>query len=249
AKVLLVVRQEPDGIRRYCHVGTGNYNPKTAHLYEDLGLFSSDVDLGHDLTDLFNHLTGYSHQGEYRRLLVAPTHMRDALVERIGAQAALGASGRIVMKMNSLVDTAMIDALYGASAAGVPTDLVVRGICCLRPGLPGLSESIRVRSIVGEFLEHSRVYRFGTDPVEAEYLIGSADLMPRNLDRRVEAIVPVDDPRLRARLAAVLDTNLADDTLAWELASDGTWSRLDCRAGNNTQRALRELAVARARVT
>jgi polyphosphate kinase len=246
AKVLLVVRQEPDGIRRYCHVGTGNYNPKTAHLYEDVGLFSADDDLGHDLTDLFNHLTGYSHQGEYRKLLVAPTHLRDALIDRIGAQAELGPAGRIVMKMNSLVDTAMIDALYGASSVGVPIDLVVRGICCLRPGIEGLSETIHVRSIVGEFLEHSRIYRFGADPFEAEYLIGSADLMPRNLDRRVEALVPVDDHRLRARLADVLDLDLHEQTAAWVLASDGSWSRLD--AANDPQLAQRELAVARARV-
>ncbi len=249
AKVLLVVRQEPDGIRRYCHVGTGNYNPKTAHLYEDIGLFSSDEDLGHDLTDLFNHLTGYSHQGEYRKLLVAPTHLRAALTERIAAQAALGADGRIVMKMNSLVDTALIDTFYAASQAGVPIDLVVRGISCLRPGVPGLSDTIRVRSIVGEFLEHSRVYRFGADPDAAEYLIGSADLMPRNLDRRVEALVPVDDHRLRARLAEVLDVSLADDVLAWELAPDGTWNRVPERKGVNAQRRLRELATARARVS
>jgi polyphosphate kinase len=249
AKVLLVVRQEPDGIRRYCHVGTGNYNPKTAHLYEDVGLFSADPDLGHDLTDLFNHLTGYSHQGEYRRLLVAPTHLRAALGERIAAQAALGPEGRIVMKMNSLVDTAMIDTLYAASRAGVPIDLVVRGISCLRPGVPGLSDTIRVRSIVGEFLEHSRIYRFGADPADAEYLIGSADLMPRNLDRRVEALVPVDDHRLRARLAEALEVSLADDVLAWELAADGSWSRIPERRGVNTQRRLRELATARARIS
>jgi polyphosphate kinase len=247
AKVLLVVRQEPQGIRRYCHVGTGNYNPKTAHLYEDIGLFSADPDLGHDLTDLFNHLTGYSYQSEYRRLLVAPTHLRGAITERIESQARLGAQGRIVMKMNSLVDTGMINALYAASRAGVPIDLVVRGICCLRPGVPGLSESIRVRSIVGEFLEHSRIYRFGADPVDAEYLIGSADLMPRNLDRRVEAIVPVVEPKLRARLAEVLEIALDDDVLAWELAADGTWSRVDGEDGVDTQQRLRDLAVARAR--
>jgi polyphosphate kinase len=153
------------------------------------------------------------------------------------------------MKMNSLVDTGLIDALYEASAAGVPVDLVVRGICCLRPGLPGLSEHVRVRSIVGEFLEHSRIYRFGSDPATAEYLIGSADLMPRNLDRRVEAVVPVDDARLRARLAEALDATLADDQLAWELASDGTWRRVAGSDGVNTQQRLRELAVARARIS
>ena len=226
AKVLLVVRQEADGIRRYCHVGTGNYNPKTAHLYEDLGLLSADPDLGADLTDLFNHLTGYSHQGTYRKLLVAPSHLRRELADRIEQQAELGAAGRITLKMNSLVDPALIDMLYDASQRGTEIDLVVRGICCLRPQVPGLSDNIRVRSIVGRFLEHSRVYRFGADPETAEYLIGSADLMPRNLDHRVEALVPVTDPRLRARLAEMLELDLADDTLAWELAADGTWQKI-----------------------
>jgi polyphosphate kinase len=246
AKVLLVVRQEADGIRRYCHVGTGNYNPKTANTYEDLGLLSADPDLGADLTDLFNHLTGYSHQVFYRRLLVAPSHVRPALLERIEREAAKGPAGRITMKMNALVDPGMIEALYAASRRGVPIDLMVRGICCLRPQVPGVSETIRVRSIVGRFLEHSRVYRFGADPAEAEYLIGSADLMPRNLDRRVEALAPVDDPRLRARLAEVLDANLADDTLSWELGADATWRKVPTVAGESTQRRLQELALARA---
>jgi polyphosphate kinase len=246
AKVLLVVRQEADGIRRYCHVGTGNYNPKTAHLYEDLGLLSADPELGADLTDLFNHLTGYSHQGNYRKLLVAPSHLRHELVERIERQAELGPAGLITLKMNSLVDPALIDTLYDASQRGVQIDLVVRGICCLRPQVPGLSDTIRVRSIVGRFLEHSRLYRFGADPEAAEYLIGSADLMPRNLDHRVEALVPVATPRLRARLAQMLELDLADDTLAWELASDGTWYKVPTTRGVSTHRALQELALARA---
>ncbi len=246
AKVMLVVRQEADGIRRYCHVGTGNYNPKTADLYEDLGLLSADPDLGADLTDLFNHLTGYSHQGTYRKLLVAPAHLRRGIAERIELQAALGTAGRITMKMNSLVDPALIDTLYDASQQGTDVDLVVRGICCLRPQVPGLSDNIRVRSIVGRFLEHSRVYRFGADPETAEYLIGSADLMPRNLDHRVESLTPVTDPRLRARLAEMLDLNLADDVLAWELGADGTWTKVPTRVGISTHRALEELAVARA---
>ncbi len=249
AKVMLVVRQEADGIRRYCHVGTGNYNPKTADLYEDLGLLSADPDLGADLTDLFNHLTGYSHQGTYRKLLVAPAHLRHAVADRIERQAALGAAGRITMKMNSLVDPALIDTLYDASQQGTEVDLVVRGICCLRPQVPGLSDNIRVRSIVGRFLEHSRVYRFGADPETAEYLIGSADLMPRNLDHRVEALTPVTDPRLRARLAEMLDLNLADDVLAWELGADGTWTKVPMTVGISTHRALQELAVARAHGT
>ena len=249
AKVLLVVRQEPDGIRRYCHVGTGNYNPKTAHLYEDLGLLSADPELGADLTDLFNHLTGYSHQGTYRKLLVAPSHLRRALADRIEHQAELGTDGRITMKMNSLVDPALIDALYDASQRGTRIDLIVRGICCLRPQVTGLSENIRVRSILGRFLEHSRVYSFGADPETAEYLIGSADLMPRNLDHRVEALVPVTDPRLRARLTEMLDLDLADDTLAWELTADGTWHKLPTTTGVSTHRVLQELAVGRARTS
>jgi polyphosphate kinase len=246
AKVLLVVRQESDGIRRYCHVGTGNYNPKTSHLYEDLGLLSADPELGADLTDLFNHLTGYSHQGVYRKLLVAPSHLRRELADRIEQQAELGTEGRITLKMNSLVDPALIDMLYDASQRGVEIDLIVRGICCLRPQVPGLSENIRVRSILGRFLEHSRVYRFGGDPETAEYLIGSADLMPRNLDHRVEALVPVTDPRLHARLAQMLELNLADDTLSWDLAADGTWRKIPTVTGISTHRALQELAVARA---
>ncbi len=246
AKVLLVVRQEPDGIRRYCHVGTGNYNPKTAELYEDLGLLSADPELGADLTDLFNHLTGYSHQGAYRKLLVAPAHLRHTIADRIEHEAELGAAGRITMKMNSLVDPALIDALYDASQRGAEIDLVVRGICCLRPQVPGLSDNIRVRSLIGRFLEHSRVYRFGRDPGTAEYLIGSADLMPRNLDHRVEALVPVTDHRLRARLSEMLELDLADDVLAWELAADGTWHKIATTAAVSTHHALQELAIARA---
>ncbi|MGH9050249.1 MAG: polyphosphate kinase 1 [Acidimicrobiia bacterium] len=249
AKILLVVRQEIDGIRRYCHVGTGNYNPKTAMLYEDVGILSSDPDLGADLSELFNFLTGYSRQGEYRKLLVAPLTLRPAMVERIRREADKGSEGRITLKMNSLVDPALIDALYDASRRGTAIDLIVRGICCLRPGVPGMSESIRVRSILGRFLEHSRVYRFGADPVTAEYLIGSADLMPRNLDGRVEALAPVTEPRLRARLAEMLEINLADDVLAWELGSDATWHRVPTVEGVDTHHRLRELAVARALTT
>jgi polyphosphate kinase len=248
AKVLLVVRQESDGIRRYCHVGTGNYNPKTAGLYEDVGLMSADPALGADLTDLFNHLTGYSHQGVYQRLLVAPTHLRRRLTELVEREAAKGTEGRITLKMNSLVDRALIDALYDASQQGVQIDLVVRGICCLRPQVAGLSENIRVRSLIGRFLEHSRVYRFGADPETADYVIGSADIMPRNLDHRVEALVPVNDPRLKARLAQVLEFDLADDVLAWDLDGDGTWHKVPMVLGRNTHRALQELAFARASV-
>jgi polyphosphate kinase len=246
AKILLVVRQEADGIRRYCHVGTGNYNPKTATQYEDVGILSADPDLGADLSELFNHLTGYSLPGEYRRLLVAPMHLRDALRNLIRREAREG--GRITMKMNSLVDTEMIDELYAASQAGATVDLVVRGICCLRAGVPGLSERITVRSIVGRYLEHSRIFRFGPpDADDVEYVLGSADLMPRNLDRRVEAMLRVVDPRLRARLDEILETNFADDTLSWSLQPDDTWAKVATDAGISCQMALQELASQRAR--
>jgi polyphosphate kinase len=244
-KVLLVVRDEHTGVRRYCHVGTGNYNAVTANLYEDIGLLTADPDIGADLTELFNSLTGYSRPQRYRRLIVAPHDLRDAILERIATQAALGPEGRIVMKMNALVDPVAIDALYAASAAGTRVDLLIRGICCLRPGVPGLSEHIRVRSLVGRFLEHSRIYGFGPDPEDAEYLIGSADLMPRNLDRRVEALVPVRAPALRRRLAEIIATELADDRQVWELDGDGAWHRVPTTAGIDAHRVLMDRAVAR----
>ena len=224
AKVCLVVRREGAGIRRYTHAGTGNYNPSTARLYEDLGLLTTDPDLGADVADLFNQLTGYSRQQDYRRLLVAPTTLRPKLLELIREEATAG-DGTIVLKMNSLVDTETIDALYDASAAGARIDLIVRGICCLRPGVPGLSERISVRSIVGRFLEHSRVFRFGSESRGFRHYIGSADLMPRNLDRRVEATIPVLDPALQGRLDRILEVGLSDDVLAWELGPDGTWMK------------------------
>ncbi len=244
AKILLVVRQDPDGIRRYCHVGTGNYNPKTAEIYEDLGVLSVDAELGEDITELFNHLTGYSRPRDYQKLLVAPMHLRDELLALIAGQAHPG--GMITMKMNALVDPEIIDELYAASAAGARIDLVVRGICCLRAEVPGLSDRITVRSIVGRYLEHSRIYRFG-DPErdETEYVIGSADMMPRNLDRRVETMLRVSDRRLRARLDEILELNLADDVLAWSLEPDGTWVKVPTRNGVDTQVALQSLAVAR----
>ncbi|MGY6500434.1 MAG: RNA degradosome polyphosphate kinase [Acidimicrobiales bacterium] len=251
-KTALVVRNETDRIRRYCHVGTGNYNPKTARIYEDLGLLSADDELGADLTQLFNFLTGYAREVQYRRLLVAPHALRSRIVELIRGEAEAGPDrGRIRMKMNSLVDARMIDELYAASQAGVPIDLVVRGICCLRPGVPGLSETIRVRSIVGRYLEHSRIYHFanGTGPGEPAYFIGSADLMPRNLDRRIEALVGVGDPRLQARLDQVLEVNLADDQQTWLLDGDGTWGRTKGPEGINTHLVMQELAIGRSRRT
>ena len=246
-KTCLVVRDEPDGIRRYCHVGTGNYNSRTARIYEDVGLLSSDPALGADLSDLFNFLTGYSRLVRYRKLLVAPITLRDAILELIRRQRiAPDGTGRIVMKMNSLVDQVVIDALYDASRAGVEIDLIVRGICCLRPGVPGLSQNIRVRSIVGRYLEHSRIFAFGPRD-DREYYIGSADLMPRNLDRRVEAVVPVENPELQARLQEVLDINLADDTLAWELGADGAWRKTTGDGEVGTHESLQRRATERAR--
>ena len=245
AKICLVVRREGSGVRRYGHIGTGNYNPSTARLYEDVGLLTADRQLGSDLTDLFNLLTGYSRQREYGKLLVAPVSLRPRLVELIAEQADQP-DGRIVLKMNSLVDPDIIDALYAASQAGVRVDLLIRGICCLRPGVPGLSGSIRVRSLVGRFLEHSRIFRFGTHE-SARYYIGSADLMPRNLDRRVEAVAPVSDPALRARLDQILETSFADDVLAWELDASGSWHKVSTERGVDAQEALMSLAAERGR--
>jgi polyphosphate kinase len=245
AKTCLVVRREDGGIRRYAHIGTGNYNPTTARLYEDLGLLTTDPDLGADITDLFNLLTGYSRQREYRKLLVAPVTMRPALQALI-AREANEDDGSIVLKMNSLVDADIIDALYEASQAGTRIELLIRGVCCLRPGVPGLSETVRARSIVGRFLEHSRIYRFGSEARGFDYLIGSADMMPRNLDRRVEALTPVQDPSLRARIDQILDVELSDDELAWELDPDGLWHRVRGSRGIDAHRTLQELAVQRA---
>jgi polyphosphate kinase len=243
-KVCLVVRREGSRIRRYAHVGTGNYNEVTATLYEDLGLLTADPDLGADLTDLFNLLTGYSRQREYRRVLVSPLTLRARVAELIRREAR-EPDGTIVLKMNSLVDPAMIDALYEASKAGTDVRLIVRGICCLRPGVPRLSDRIHVRSIVGRYLEHSRIFRFGSAERGFDHYIGSADLMPRNLDRRVEAAVPVVDPQLRARLDEILEANLADDELAWELDANGVWHKVDRRIGVSTQRRLQEIAARR----
>ena len=228
-KTAMVVRAEPDGVRRYCHVGTGNYNSKTARLYEDIGIVTADPGVGLELTHLFNLLTGYGRDIAYDRLLVAPDSMRGPLEEMIDNEAALGqGKGRIVAKMNSLVDASVIDRLYMASQAGVEIDLIVRGICCLRAGVPGLSENIRVRSLVGRYLEHSRIYYFANGASEGipRYYIGSADLMPRNLDRRVEALIRVDDPESQDRLWEVLEVNLQDTALAWELTEDDTYRRI-----------------------
>jgi polyphosphate kinase len=227
-KLALVVREEASGLRRYCHLGTGNYNPKTARLYEDIGLLTADEDVGADLTDLFNHLTGYSRQSSYRRLLVAPHSLRSGLVERIEREMAHAEAGResgIKIKVNSLVDEVVIDALYRASLAGTPVDLCVRGICALRPGVPDLSPTITVRSILGRFLEHSRVFVFANGGAP-EVWIGSADLMHRNLDRRVETLVQVTDRGHVADLVKLMDMATSDEAPAWQLDGDGEWTRV-----------------------
>jgi polyphosphate kinase len=227
-KAALVVRQEKNTLRRYVHLGTGNYNPVTARIYTDLGFFTSDPDFGADVSDLFNFLTGFSRQSRYRKLLVAPVSIRKALVEMIRREVEHHRAGRpagIIAKCNSLTDTDMIEELYSASRAGVPIDLVVRGICCLKPGLPGRSETIRVGSIVGRFLEHSRVYRF-INGGQDEIFLGSADIMNRNLDRRVEVLFPIEDERLKERIRVeVLEMGLADNTKMRWLQSDGTHLR------------------------
>ncbi|MBD2088414.1 polyphosphate kinase 1 [Microcoleus sp. FACHB-1515] len=226
-KIILIVRQEGEELRRYVHIGTGNYNPKTAQLYTDLGIISCRDDLGADLTDLFNHLTGYTRQDSYRKLLVAPVNLRDrmiAMLRREADQHVKTGSGYVIAKMNALVDPLIIKTLYETSQAGVKIDLIVRGICCLKPGIKGVSENIRVISIIGRFLEHSRIFYFHNGGAE-EFYIGSADWMPRNLDRRVEAITPIEDPTVAQRLKEILDVMLADNRHAWELQPDGSYKQ------------------------
>jgi polyphosphate kinase len=243
-KIALVMRREGDRIVRYAHIGTGNYNENTARIYEDVGVFTADPDLGSDLSDLFNYLTGYSRQTRYRSLAVSPDGIRDRIVGLIEDEAARS-DGHITMKMNSLVDEGIIEALYRASQAGTRIDLCVRGICGLVPGVPGLSENIKVRSIVGRYLEHSRIYRFGARGRERHYLYGSADMMPRNLDRRVEALAPVKDPDLQFRMDEIFDVVFADDTLAWELRPNRNWVRVEGEGNVDTHEALQELALVR----
>ncbi|WP_221933775.1 RNA degradosome polyphosphate kinase [Aeromicrobium piscarium] len=226
-KLALVIRDEPDGLRRYAHIGTGNYNPKTARQYEDLGLLTSDAGVTHDLTELFNNLSGFAQNTDYDTLLVAPHDVRAGLLGRIGresAHARAGREGTIRIKVNALVDEEMIDALYEASRAGVRIDLIVRGICALRPGVPGLSENIRVHSVLGRFLEHSRVFWFAGGG-EPEVWIGSADLMHRNLDRRVEVLVRVPSQQHVDQLSELLATMASPETMSWHLDSEGAWTR------------------------
>jgi len=249
-KLVLVVREEADGeLRRYCHIGTGNYHPKTARLYEDFGLLTADRTVGEDVTDLFNHLTAYSQESAYRRLLVAPEHLRPGLVAQINEQADRARGGdpaRIRMKCNAITDEAIIDSLYRASQAGVPIDLWIRGICSLRPGLPGVSETIRVRSVLGRFLEHSRVYEFGTTEEgtpSGNIWLGSADLMHRNLDRRVESLVRVTDPAQRAELSGLIDLAMDEGTASWWLGADGAWTRHHLDASGAPLRDLQQQLI------
>jgi polyphosphate kinase len=249
-KAILVARREGDRVREYVHIGTGNYHPKTARLYTDFGLFTADPEIGADVAEMFNFLTGYGRPAEYRKVLVSPTTMRDRIVEEIALTVAAheaGEEARITLKMNSLVDAGCIQALYEASRAGVPVDLNVRGICCLRPGVAGVSENIKVVSIVGRFLEHSRIYAFRRGD-QTRVLMGSADLMPRNLDSRVELVAPVEDGALRAELLDVLERCFADNANAWQLDSDGQWTRLAPANGRrrSVQEEMRERHAARA---
>ena len=232
-KVVLVVRREGEKLRRYVHIGTGNYNPKTARLYTDLGLFSCRDDLGADLTDLFNYLTGYAKQLSYRKILIAPVNLRDRMIELVRREAEMqrrGKQGRIIIKMNSLIDPDLIAALYGASQAGVQIDAIVRGICALKPGIRGVSDNIRVISIIGRFLEHERVFYFHNNG-RAKVFIGSADWRPRNLERRVEAVVPIEDPALGIQMKEILDLYLSDNRNAWDLQPDGQY--IQRRAASN----------------
>jgi polyphosphate kinase len=250
-KAILVARREGQQVREYVHIGTGNYHAKTARLYTDFGLFTADPDIGADVAEMFNFLTGYGRPGSYRKVLVSPTTMRDRLVGEIEATVAAHAAGadvRIALKMNSLVDQGCIQALYRASQAGVRVDLNVRGICCLKPGVPGVSENIRVKSIVGRFLEHSRVYTFQRGE-ETRVLMGSADMMPRNLDNRVELVTPVEDAVLREEMMEVLERCFADNANSWTLDAEGEWTRIVRGEGEqrrDVQQELRERAATRA---
>jgi polyphosphate kinase len=241
-KCILVARREGDRVRHYVHIGTGNYNPKTARLYTDLGLFTADSEIGADIAEMFNYLTGYARPQRYRKVLVAPFNLQEGILEQIERTIEAHSSerpARIRMKMNALLDAPSIRALYRASMAGVRVELNVRGICALRPGVPGVSENVEVISVVGRYLEHSRIYAFERDGEERVY-IGSADLMPRNLYNRVELLVPVEDPRVRAELLEALELSLADNTNAWTLSADGRWTRRS-PAGAEPRSAQREL--------
>jgi polyphosphate kinase len=242
-KCVLVVRREGSGVRNYVHIGTGNYHSATARLYTDFGLFTTDPEIGADVADMFNFLTGFARPNEMRKVLIAPSQMRSGILQQIEATIAAHSDetpARILMKMNSLVDVACIEALYRASRAGVRVDLNVRGICCLRPGVPGVSDNIRVNSVVGRFLEHSRIYAFLRGD-ERVVLIGSADLMRRNLDNRVELVTPVEDPALQDELLDTIERCLVDNSNAWQLHTNGEWERLSPPVGGERRNAQDEL--------
>jgi polyphosphate kinase len=249
SKTALVLRREGDEVRRYCHIGTGNYNSKTARIYEDVGLLTADEAITSDVAKLFNFLTGFSRHASYERVLVSPVSMRPRIIELINEERQAGPEGRIDLKVNGLTDPRVIDELYAASRAGVPIRLAVRGLCCLRPGVPDLSEHISVCSVVGEFLEHSRIFSFGQPegPNGHRVLIGSSDLMERNLDRRIEVTTPVDDPALVETLVDILDRNFADDRFSWVLGADQHWQRREPLVGRSVQQELKVQAVEQAR--
>ena len=248
-KSALVVRREGDVTRRYCHLGTGNYNSRTARYFEDIGLLTADDEVGADLGEVFNFLTGSSPPSDFRRLAVAPLTLRHRLLELIGEEADAGPAGRIVIKTNGITDPEVIDALYAASRAGVVVDLVVRSRCCVRAGVPGLSENVRVRSIVGRYLEHSRIFQFGgTAGRRRVVAFSSGDLMERNLDRRIETMLVIETPALADRLGAVLEAALRDEANSWVQRPDGTWSRVEHLPGCfSLQGHLRQQALERER--
>jgi polyphosphate kinase len=248
AKMTLIVRRDGERLHRYAHIGTGNYNSNTARSYEDVGLFTDDEAITADLADLFNHLTGFGRPQRFRKILAAPFNLRSGLIERIRAVARAAAEGeraRIRIKVNAIADPGIVEELYRASQAGAEIDIIARSICTLRPGVPGLSETIRVRSVVGRFLEHSRVFAFEAGDTET-YLLGSADLMPRNLDHRIEVVAPIEDARAREEVSTVLDSLLADNT-AWQLSADGSWHRLSPDPGT-PGRATHQVLMRRARL-
>jgi polyphosphate kinase len=249
SKTALVVRNEGESTTRYAHIATGNYNDRTARNYEDFGLLTSDAGITHDIGELFNFLTGFARHGNYSKIIVSPTMTRGRVVELINAQRDLGARGQISIKVNGLTDPTVIDALYEASAAGVEIRLEVRTLCCLRPGVAGLSENITVHSLVGEFLEHSRIFIFGR-PNERDFsvFIGSADLMERNLDRRVEVTVPIDDPRLQAELVEAFEITWSDDLFTWVLGTDRRWRRLQPVNEISAQAEFKRLELSRSRL-
>jgi polyphosphate kinase len=246
AKATLVVRREGDRLRRYAHISTGNYNSITARTYEDAAIFTADEDITADVADLFNYLTGFGKPQRFRKLLVAPLALRARLVDEIRRAAGAGDKGRIRIKVNNITDPTIIDELYQASRAGTRIDVIARSVCALRPGVAGLSETIRVRSVLGRFLEHSRLFMFET-PSEKRYFLGSADLMPRNLDHRIEIVAPVEQPRAQSELNAAFDTLLDDTSASWQLDQDGSWERIKPRKNQRPQSA-QDALIRRAQV-